>query len=455
MRAFRWPAALLLAGVALAASVAGASAASAATDTTLTKTQIINFKATPSLITFGNSTVTLSGQLVEHADNSVGIASEPVSILEWQHGTFFPDVATATTAPDGTFSVILPPLTSPADFAAEFAGDSANGYLISESGELQVKTDPAPVRITLNPQPKSLVWVGTRLTFTGTVQVETPAKTWIPFADAPLIAWGPSLRNQAITALADGTFSFSATATASGGWQVATNADPGLSLYQTVTSNSDTVNVQFRTRILKFTAPAKAEVHGHIKATGVVQVWNGSAWVGRSWIEVAAEYRVLPSARWEEANAGSSGSQGAFTINTYGNVVPGHLQWRIVVPRQGASDVYLASGSGTHDSLVYDHTCIPNFSADHFTALSRTDIAGFVQDWCGNPEWTFGTVTGTAQFYYHPRGTTKWTYLGSGKLGVSGSAVFTANRILHGYFKMVYPAHGYFLASTSKTFYLG
>jgi hypothetical protein len=454
MRAFRLPAALLLAGVALAASAAGASTASAATATTRTETQVISFKATPSLITYGNSTVTFTGKLVEQADNSVGIASEPVSIAEQLPGAPISRVATVATGSDGSFTVTLPPLTSGADFWALFDGNS--GYA-STSAELKVETKPAPVKITLNPQPKSLVWAGTRLSFTGKVQVETPAKTWVPYAGATLLAFDTSAHEQVVTAKPDGTFTFSTTAAQSETWQLATIlADPASSLYEEgATSHPVTVNVQYRTRILKFTVPARSEAHADIHVTGVVQVWNGSAWVGHAGITPAAYYRVLPSAKWIHANTGTTNGQGAFTINTYGNVVPGHLRWRIVVPRQGASNVYLASGSGTHDSLVYDHTCIPNFSADHFTALSRTDIAGFVQDWCGNPEWTFGTVTGTAQFYYHPRGTTKWTYLGSGKLGVSGSAVFTANRILHGYFKMVYPAHGYFLASTSKTFYLG
>lgn len=61
-------------------------------------------------------------------------------------------------------------------------------------------------------------------------------------------------------------------------------------------------------------------------------------------------------------------------------VTPGHLRWKIVVPAQGAGDVYDALTSGTHDSLVYDHTRIAPNSHGPVAALvplpERAHFAG-------------------------------------------------------------------------------
>ena len=103
-----------------------------------------------------------------------------------------------------------------------------------------------------------------------------------------------------------------------------------------------------------------------------------------------------------------------------------------------------------------DATFVTNIVADHLGGRG-TFVGAFVQDWgSGAMDRTFGTVTGTARVYYHSRGTSAWQYLGSTRLGDGGSAAYTkGGSLLQGYFEVVFPAQGYYRASTSKTIYLG
>ena len=115
----------------------------------------------------------------------------------------------------------------------------------------------------------------------------------------------------------------------------------------------------------------------------------------------------------------------------------------------------LASNSGTHDSFISDHTCVTHVVAMH--THGYTALAALVDDYCApGGEMSFGQVTGTARFYYEPTGTTTWRYLGADRAtsGEDGSVALGPAGTLHGHFKIVFPAQGYYLASTSSIAYL-
>jgi len=84
-----------------------------------------------------------------------------------------------------------------------------------------------------------------------------------------------------------------------------------------------------------------------------------------------------------------------------------------------------------------------------------TGLAAIMQDYPQSGGVTYTTVKGLAKFYYHPKGTSTWRYLGSARTDSSGSVAYALSGTVDGYFRIVFPAQGYFLGSVSKTEYLG
>jgi hypothetical protein len=446
MRSFRLPAIGLLAAALAVPAVA--SPALAATPTPI-PTAIVNFAVTPSAISVGNTQVTLSGRLVESADPSVGVPNEPLSWYFIIAAAGTPEIGLGSTGPDGTFTIQYT-TTVGGIFGVQFTGDSATGYAASPVVSTDVRADSDPTSITLNAQPTSLVGAGSVLTFTGMAEAET-ADGMQPLADVFIRI----LRNGVDTGYggwtaADGTFAATVTAYSGGAWQAV--YDPGwpqaYTVYQQSRSNSVQVNVQYKTRT-DFSVPARQEAHATFTVSGHVQGWNGNGfWFGAGGVLVNFYYRVLPAGGWVKAGAARTDASGTFRGTA--KVRPGYLRWQVQVPRQSPGDVYLPSASGTHDNFITDQTCT---SIGVRNSGGRTIVSGIVRDSCGSKTQTFGAVKGAVKVYYHPRGTTTWRYLSQVSMGSGGTFSYSRG-VLHGYFVVVFPAQGYYLASKSNVAYV-
>lgn len=437
--------ATLVGGVIAGSAVVGATASAVA----LTPTKVTGFTVSPTTISYSDTQVTVSGQLVEASDPSVGIPGQPVAVEYAPPGDKESPITTVSTGSGGDFTALVS-LPAGGSIMAVYSGSMT--YESSRSNAVSIYTDPEYPVVTLNPQAKTLVPAGTSLTFTGKAQVDVGGAPE-PLAGAPVFLFHNGAEaGGLVTTKADGTFTLAGTATSGGVWQAEVEPvySSNQSLYAASASNEVTVAVAHNTRVQSFSVPAKREAHSAFTVSGIAQQWSGTKWTGASYVLVSVYYRDGSSTVWRKAGSGQANSGGAFKINP--SVVPGHTVWQVRVPAQGKADVYHASVSGTRDSFVTDETCFSGLAASHVNG--RTQVQGFVIDHCGNRK-SFGTVKGTAKVYYHPRGTTAWRYLGSVRTGAGGSVVYTYYKTLAGYFRIVFPAQGYYLGSTSKTMHLG
>jgi hypothetical protein len=212
------------------------------------------------------------------------------------------------------------------------------------------------------------------------------------------------------------------------------------------------VTVKVQTRVPTFTVPASREVHSLFKVSGTAQRRAGSAWTAASSVLVDYFFRALPSGKWNYAGTGRTNSRGAFS-SQLGLIKFGHMAWQARVRTQTQHGTeYLTSSSATRDSFFTDRTYVTHFVALHLEG--GTDLGAIVQDYPQSGGVTYATVKGVAKFYYHPKGTSTWRYLGSDRTSSFGAVAYALAGTVDGYFRIVFPAQGYFLGSQS-TEYLG
>ncbi len=434
----------MLLGAGLAAgSVAGAGNVGAASPI---PTAFVNVTVSPDYITYGHTTLTVTGRLVESADHNAGVPAEFVDINSVSTGI---TIGTATTDSTGRFSVTESTLVWADELVAVTAGDATYGG--ATSARVEVSVIVAPTRITLNKQAQLVAPAGTARTFTGKAQVEVNGK-WIPLPGAYVqVAQNDGLTLPANgpigTTSSNGTFSLRAEAISSGGHWFANTTwvypSPTTSqpLYSQVNSNVVDAYVSYRTRITRFSIPARAQTHRGLDINGAMQLWNGSKWDGPDAVaDPTIWMRRLPGGRWTPVMQMQAGPSGG-SVLTFAQ--DGLFLYYAVF--NASAPVYLVT-------TVVDNTCVTGLTVGH--ADGRTQVGGEVQDSCGPGEASFGPVRGTFDVYFHPRGTTKWRLLGSARTG-SGSLSFTRAGTLNGYFKVVFPAQWYYLGSTSKSVYVG
>lgn len=216
--------------------------------------------------------------------------------------------------------------------------------------------------------------------------------------------------------------------------------------------DSSAVTVKVQTRVPTFTVPASREVHSLFKISGTAQRRAGSGWTAATSVLVDYFFRVLPSSKWNYAGTGRTNSRGAFS-SELGLIKFGHLAWQARVRTQTQHGTeYLTSSSVTRDSFFTDRTYVTEFVALHLHGV--TDLGAIIQDWPQSGGVSYTTVRGVAKFYYHPKGTSTWRYLGSDRTSSIGAVADDLSGTVDGYFRIVFPAQGYFLGSES-TQYLG
>ena len=131
-----------------------------------------------------------------------------------------------------------------------------------------------------------------------------------------------------------------------------------------------------------------------------------------------------------------------------GDTAYGYTRTR--VPAAGDGNKLLPSASTTYAGLVSDQTCVTGLTVSRGRA--RTEVEAQVQDSCATGQRSFGKVSGqVAEVYYHPRGSTTWSLLGQARTDANGFVDYTNGDALRGYFKVVFPAQGYYLGSTTQT----
>jgi hypothetical protein len=468
VRGFKVVAAMLLGAGLAAGSVAGAGNVGAASPI---PTAFVNVAVSPDYITYGHTTLTVTGRLVESADHNAGVPAELVDINSVSTGI---TIGTATTDSTGRFSVTESTLVWADQLVAVTAGDATYGG--ATSARVDVSVIVAPTRITLNKQALLVAPAGTVRTFTGKAEVEVNGK-WIPLPGAYVqVAQNDGLTLPANgpigTTGSNGTFSLRAEAISSGGHWFANTTwvypSPITSqpLYTQVNSNMVDAYVSYRTRITRFSIPARAQTHHGLDINGAMQLWDGSKWDGPDAVaDPTVWMRRLPGGRWTpvmQMQAGPSGgsvltfAQDGLFLNGGRGIAPGRYEWR--AQQQYSDDfsvyyaVFRASAPVYLVTTVVDNTCVTGLTVGH--ANGRTQVGGEVQDSCGPGEASFGPVRGTYDVYFHPRGTTKWRLIGSARTG-NGSLGFTRAGTLNGYFKVVFPAQWYYLGSTSRSVYVG
>jgi hypothetical protein len=355
MRFSRLPAAaalaLALGGTATALATTPALAASP------TPTEIIDFISSPAQISVGHTEITLSGRVVETDHTSVGVPGAKVDPSEIIGGKGTPEgLPTVTTGADGTFKFQLS-ATVGGFFVA--SSEPGPGYAASSNvPSVKVTSAGEPTRVTLNPQPKSLVWSGTDLTFTGKAEAEASDGQWHPLVTSPAdadeigISVNGILRDYAVTK-ADGTFTVKLPAFDGGKWQAAVLDDWGSTygLYRESSSTAVVVEAQHRTQVSSWGVAVKSAAHHTVAITGMVQGQYGTPWRGVPGLAVTYYYRDLPSTRWIKAGSAKTNADGVFKSTLTAKA--GHLRWHVVVARQDLSgDVYLATTTGTHDTVI-------------------------------------------------------------------------------------------------------
>jgi hypothetical protein len=444
---FRTLATVSASGAVLVALALPASAASAQ------PTFIDGFASSVTTVAF-QQPVTFTGELVEGAGKTP-VASEPVQI-EIQppgQGQFVP-VATGTTGSDGQFTITTT-LPSGGYVRAAFAGDTGLGASYSNPAfGLLLDVVSLPSRLELDPVPGS-VSAGAMVDFSGTMEVQVDG-TWEPFPGAPLtLTMEPYTSSQpnvtyATTSGADGRFSLTEPVTETSGWSIDTSlrGDSWADWFPDYARSSyGWVDGVSRTQVVAFRLPAREEAHAALSkglyATGTVERWNGSSWVGLAYGWVDFYYQHRGSKTWHQDSGAQTDAFGQFK-----GLVGVHLgtaNWQVRV--QPAADT-LTSSSNTVTSTITDRTHFA--SVDIQRSSSGSSISGQVTDLY--KQVSFSSLRGLKlRLYYRSGGSKTWHAYKTAKVGAGGYFHFSVAKSYGFRFKVVLPGHSPYLSCTSRT----
>jgi hypothetical protein len=412
------------------------------------------------LLSLLNPTVTFSGTLWNAQANTPITTPEPVTITEQVAGTGLAvTVASVNTDTSGNFAVTTDTLTGGGIFTANFAGDVANGYAASSSSPVTVEATGSSTTVVLTTAPKSVVAAGAAVTFAGKAYVAGNG-TQIPVPNAKATLY----RNAVATSVtapvkANGTFSLSVKPTSKANWWV--EIDPVMpwpyALYLYATSPIHTINAVhvYRTRVHAISVPATQDID-NIGISGNVQALAGSAWRPGASVNVRYYFRLLPRGHWRLAGSSKTNRLGAFRwagqslAYLLGSKFHGHLAWqaRVVNGQVTGSSEYLGSVSAVRNSYAADGTFISDFHSQY--SHGTTFLGAVVQDYDDGSPFEF--VQGTAKFYYLPKGSRTWRYLGSSGTDTGGGVSLLLTGALHGHVRIVFPAQGHFLGSSAELY---
>jgi hypothetical protein len=399
--------------------------------------------------------VTFTGELVTAAAQAP-VPDEPVQIeFEPVATDAFVPVATGTTGSGGQFAITTT-LPSGGYARAVFAGDTGLTPTSSAGFGILLQAAHVPSRLVLDPVPSG-VPAGTPVTFSGTMQVQVNG-TWQPFAGIPLtLLMEPYTSTQsnaryATTSGSDGRFSLTETINETSAWSVDTTLNDSYwaGWFPDYASASyNWIDGVSKTLITGFTMPARDEAHlawsNGLDATGAVERWNGSSWVGLAYGWVQLYYRPKGSTTWHEDNGGQTDAYGGFSVIV--GVHLGTADWQVRV--RPSADTVTSTSTNTVTSTVTDRTHFASASIQRRS--SGSSIIGQVTDWYSG-QVSFSSLRGlTLRLYYRPANSATWHYYKTTTVGPNGRVYFSEAKS-HGYqFKVVLPAQGPFQSCTSPT----
>jgi hypothetical protein len=398
--------------------------------------------------------VTFTGELVEGTARTP-VPGEPVEIQFQWPGEDFATVATGTTGSGGQFTISTT-LPSGGYVRAAFAGDAGldPGYSAPGYG-LLLGANQLPSRLLINPVPTS-VPAGSAVTFSGTLQVQV-AGTWQGFQGAapltltmePYTSSQPDSQFATMTS-SNGQFSLTEPVTETSEWIVDTSLNDtywGSWITEYARAFYPLIDGVSKTQVVAFHLPAKEEAHhallDGLDATGTVQRWNGSSWVGQAYGWVDFYYRAKGTRTWHKDSSAQSNADGQFKAFLGIHLGTGSWQARV----RPAADT-LTSTSRSITSTVTDRT--------HFGSvyIQRT-LSG---------SWTYGSITDLykqisfsslrglkLRLYDRATGSKTWHFYKTVRIGRNGAFNIHAAKSYGYQFKVVFPAQGAYLSCSSRT----
>jgi hypothetical protein len=398
--------------------------------------------------------ITFTGELTE-GNTFAPVPGEPVRIEIVPPGeNWAVPVATGTTGPDGRFTITTT-LPSGGYVSATFAGDT--GLDPGQSnGRLLLQAAHVPSRIVTDPVPAS-VPAGTPVTFSGTLQVQVDG-AWQPYAGAAItLTMEPdtstqSNRRYSTTSGADGRFSLTEPVGGTSMWTVdnTLNYTSWATWFPNYASTGyGYINGVSKTRVIGFGLPAHDEAHHAydkgMYATGTVERWDGTSWVGLAYGGIDFYYQPKGSTTWHRDYAAQTDPYGSFR-----NIVGVHLgtaKWQVRV--RSAADTLPSTSTGTVTNTITDQTHFR--SASIYRHSSRSTIEGQVTDWYQG-QASFSTLSGRkVHLYYRAHGSKTWHSYRTATLSRSGAFWFSVPKNKGYYFKVVFAAQGAYQSCTSRT----
>jgi hypothetical protein len=249
--------------------------------------------ASTNTISYGNSTVTVSGT-VSYTPPGGGTPQPDPGVTVNLFSGYGAVVATFTTAPDGTFrqSVALTPggyYVEPTDLTDTYAGASTQ---IFESAT------PDPVRMTAKETPYKSDY-GNKLTVSGTLTYESGSK-WLPLTGQQVTVSLPGAGGQATTN-GSGVYKFVTKAVSGGQWTAFSYTDAAESGLLTFpsTENSGFLKVAELVKFHWFRAVRRPG--RHVATSGCISAANfGLAQGGEPGPRVDIQYRTRSSGPWRD-----------------------------------------------------------------------------------------------------------------------------------------------------------
>ena len=444
---FRTLAAAALSAVTLAFLTVPASASAAQ------PTYIDDFASSVTTVVY-QQPVTFTGELLE-GKSLTPVANEPVQIqIQLPGEGQWTTVQTGTTATNGQFTVSTP-LPSGGYVRAAFAGDTGLAPSHSTPG-YGILLDAAHLasRLLINPIPTS-VSAGTPVVFSGTLQVQVSG-SWEPFqGGTPLtLTMEPYTSTQSnvtypTTTGADGTFSLTEPVTETSDWIVDTSLNDDYWsdwIPDYASANYNWIDGVSRTEVVGFHLPRKEEAHAAFRkglyATGTVERWNGSSWVGLAYGSVEFYYRPGGSKSWHKDSGVQANALGQFKSPV--GIHLGTSSWQARV--QPAADTLTSTSATT--STITDRT---RFLSVHIQrTASGSQTYGTVTDLFG--QISFSSLRGLKlRLYDRALGSRTWHLDKTVRVGRNGAFNIHAAKSYGYRFKVVFPAQGAYLSCSSRT----
>lgn len=374
-------------------------------------TVIDEFTVTPDIVDVDHPDVTFGGRLMSR---TAGGDLAPVQGATLRLYGASGSTPTAVTGADGRVRGTAKFLWS-GDAQLAYGGDFL--YRPSHSAELPVLKRRLLTRVTLS-MPGRLI-VGDQVTVSGRLEREDRNGVWAPVAGKRLTlqfdpATGGDWRTVATPVTdASGAYSAQVTITENGAWSVQFANDPvgqpdDYRSYGSSEAHTSVRMVAYRTSITGGNAGPEPVGRGNL-VTGYGRVMNKLAdgrWVGAPANATVQLQFSTDRKTWSAKGLVSVNGDGTFNVQGRADR-DGY--WRLVVPR---SDYAEPSVSGTDYIDVRYRTKILDFNAAPEPVNKGGTVTVMGSLYRETDRWK-PYASKTIKFYFLPRGSSTWTYLGS------------------------------------------